>query len=211
VTDIPGTTRDLIRADLDLEGLPVEIVDTAGLREAADAVEAEGVRRALLEAEQADVVLVVSALEPVSGRNPEGEPEEELPAGIAPDRVIRVLNKLDLAADGAAVGRRVSAAGGVAVSAATGEGFDALRARIRTQAGFVPGGNLFTARQRHLVGLDQAREAAERALSLSTGNLPGELIAEELRAVHTALGGIVGEMSSDALLGEIFSRFCIGK
>lgn len=212
VTDIPGTTRDLIRADLDLDGLPVEIVDTAGLREAADAVEAEGVRRALLEAQQADIVILVSALDAGDDRSSANlASPEDLPAGIEPERVIRVLNKLDLAGDAGTVRQAALLAGTVAISAMTGEGLDALRLGIRERAGYMPGGNLFTARQRHLVALDRAGDAAARALGLAADVLPGELIAEELRAVHAALGEIVGEMTSDALLGEIFSRFCIGK
>ncbi len=210
VTDIPGTTRDLIHADLDLDGLPVEIVDTAGLRVSADAVEAEGVRRALLQAEQADIVLLVSALD--TNERSVGHPSDEpVPEGIDPDRVIFVLNKLDLTADPESVRAEVRTEDRVAISATTGEGLDELRSRIRERAGFVPGGNLFTARQRHLLALDRARSATDQALALAADSLPGELIAEELRAVHAALGEIVGEMSSDALLGEIFSRFCIGK
>ncbi|MGE0625106.1 MAG: tRNA uridine-5-carboxymethylaminomethyl(34) synthesis GTPase MnmE [Pseudomonadales bacterium] len=211
VTDIPGTTRDLIRADLDLDGLPVEIVDTAGLRDAADAVEAEGVRRALNEAREADFVLVLTALAPENGRITDPGSTESLPSGVSPDRVIRVLNKLDLADDPDEVRRSAMSVDTLAISAATGVGVDELRRRIRDRAGYVPGGKVFTARQRHLEALDQAAAATDRALELAADGLPGELIAEELRGVHAALGSIVGETTSDALLGEIFSRFCIGK
>jgi tRNA modification GTPase len=214
VTDIPGTTRDLIRADLNLDGLPVEVVDTAGLRKATDAVEAEGVKRALLEASSADIILVIEAFDGERGSLPEsgaagraGNPDLET---VDPARVIPVLNKIDLSPD-PDLPARAEAAGYQAVSAATGAGIDALRDRIRAQAGYAPMSNLFTARKRHLLALEDARARADAARALADDNLPGELIAEELRAAHQALGDIVGEMSSDALLGEIFSTFCIGK
>ena len=220
VTDIPGTTRDLIRADLNLAGLPVEVVDTAGLREASDAVEAEGVKRALAEAASADIVLAIRACDSSNDRSfdsktadlqdffselaiPERE-AEQLPR----DRLIPVLNKIDLNPELAA---RARASGYQAVSAQNGEGVDALREVIREKAGFTPRSNLFTARKRHLLALKEALSRAQAARTLAADTLPGELIAEELRAVHAALGEIVGEMSSDALLGEIFANFCIGK
>ncbi|HEY5645999.1 MAG TPA: tRNA uridine-5-carboxymethylaminomethyl(34) synthesis GTPase MnmE [Pseudomonadales bacterium] len=211
VTDIPGTTRDLIRADLDLDGLPVEIVDTAGLREAGDAVEAEGVRRAVSEAEQADIVLLISAIHPPDRSIDTAQKAWDRALTLDPKQTLRVLNKLDLAGDRAEIRRQAAVEGLIAVSAVTGDGLDELRRRIRERAGYVPSSGLFTARQRHLVALEQARAATGRALELASATLPGELIAEELRAAHTALGEIVGEMTSDALLGEIFSRFCIGK
>ncbi len=217
VTDVPGTTRDLIRADLNLDGLPVEIVDTAGLREAADAVEAEGVRRALEEAADADIVLVIRAVDTLDVRAFDAGAGAELPPLLEgahpppdPATVIPVLNKVDLIND-AAVGESARAAGYLMVSAETGEGMDGLRESIRNRAGFVPAGNTFTARKRHLLALKEALDRAEAARTLAAGAVPGELIAEELRGVHQALGDIVGEMTSDALLGEIFSSFCIGK
>ncbi len=203
VSDVPGTTRDLIRADLDLGGLPVEIVDTAGLRESNDAVEQEGVRRALSEAKDADIIILISDL----------TVSTEWSFGIEPDdysRVLRVENKIDLSgAD--RTGEGASVDGAMPVSALTGEGIESLRSAIRARAGFAPRGSLFTARKRHLVGIDDALSSVKEALVLATGGLSGELIAEELKAAHSALGEIVGQMSSDALLGEIFSRFCIGK
>jgi len=212
VTDIPGTTRDLIRADLNLDGLPVEVVDTAGLREAADAVEAEGVKRALNEASSADIILSIEAcdgegdlLSDAIGRSGSRDLEE-----LDPARIIPVLNKIDLNPD-ADILARAEAAGYVPVSAETGAGIAVLRDRIRAQAGYAPMSHLFTARKRHLLALKDALARADAAAALADDSLPGELIAEELRAVHQALGDIVGEMSSDALLGEIFSTFCIGK
>ncbi len=226
VTEIPGTTRDLIRADLNLGGLPVEVVDTAGLRPAADAVEAEGVKRALAEAASADIVLAIqSATEQSSTQANVGAATLSVEGMLAdleaafPDaamsaqafdieRIIPVLNKIDLQPAQAANARL---GGFQAVSAQTGEGLDELRKAIRDKAGFTPRSNLFTARKRHLLALGEALTRARTARSLAADTLPGELIAEELRAVHGSLGEIVGVMSSDALLGEIFSSFCIGK
>ena len=119
-----------------------------------------------------------------------------------------MLNKIDL---NPALAKRAREGGFQVVSAETGEGVTELRAAIRDKAGFIPRSNLFTARKRHLLALKAALASAQSARELALDTLPGELIAEELRAVHTALGEIVGEMSSDALLGEIFASFCIGK
>jgi tRNA modification GTPase len=220
VTDVPGTTRDLIRADLNMAGLPVEVVDTAGLREASDAVEAEGVKRALAEAASADIVLAIRACDFSNDRSFESEAADledffsdlAIARGEAErlqrERLIPVLNKIDLDPD---LAERARASGYQVVSAQTGEGVDALREVIREKAGFTPRSNLFTARKRHLLALKEALARAEAARALAEDTLPGELIAEELRAVHASLGEIVGEMSSDALLGEIFANFCIGK
>ncbi len=210
VTDIPGTTRDLVRADLNLGGLPVELVDTAGLREAADAVEAEGVRRALSEAETADIVLAIRAADGQTDRSFDEIGDDFLDdfGSLPREKVILILNKIDLEPGLAEPARD---AGYQPVSAETGEGVEALRQVIRDKAGFTPRSNLFTARKRHLLALKDALARAQAARELALGTLPGELIAEELKAVHGALGEIVGEMSSDALLGEIFANFCIGK
>jgi tRNA modification GTPase len=207
VTDIPGTTRDLVRADLSLDGLAVEVVDTAGLREASDAVEAEGVRRALTEADQADLVIALSAYN--STKRSFDHPG--WPDSLDKSRVIPVLNKIDLAdhpENLVVEGRR---SGFLALSAETGQGVAALKAEIVRRSGYRAGAGLFTARKRHLAALQRAIESLDRTIELAAGFLPGELVAEELRGVHIALGEIVGEMSSDELLGEIFSRFCIGK
>ena len=194
VTDIPGTTRDLIRADLNLDGLPVEIVDTAGLRESTDAVEAEGVRRALQEAAGADIVLAIRSVDALEDGVFEAGAARALPpvpAGLSrpldPSTVIPVLNKIDLSEDD---GLRATAraAGYLILSAETGEGLDTLREAIRNKAGFAPTANLFTARKRHLLALKAATERAQAARALAGDTLPGELIAEELRGVHQALG-----------------------
>lgn len=201
VTEIPGTTRDLIHVDLLIDGLPVELVDTAGLRDTTDRVEQEGVRRARDQASQADLVLFVQ-----DDRDDAGLPDE-----LDGPPLIVVRNKADLS--GAATGL-VPGAGGpaaVRVSARTGAGVDALVGLIKETVGFGAEGRTFTARRRHIEALKQAAEALGRARALLAEAAPAELAAEELRAVHLALGSIVGEMTPDELLGEIFASFCIGK
>lgn len=210
VTDIPGTTRDLVRADLVLDGLPVELVDTAGLRDARDAVEAEGVRRALAEAAEADIVVLVRALDGSPGRAVTSPGALVLPPGVDPDRTINVLNKRDLVAEADRLDE-ARAEGYVVVSALTGDGIDQLRREIGARAGYTATSGAFTARRRHLTALETAASGLAAALTLAGDGLPGELIAEELKGVHRALGEIVGETTTDDLLGEIFSRFCIGK
>jgi tRNA modification GTPase len=185
----------------------VEVVDTAGLREAGDLVEAEGIRRALEAGREADLVLEVSAVNDPGSRRV-GDYFQGDPAG--PARV-KVLNKVDLAEDPGRTEAAARASGMIPVSALTGYGAAELKDAIGKAVGFAPGGSVFTARKRHLAALEAARGASERALALARDALPGELIAEELKAVHGALGEIVGEVTSDELLGEIFSRFCIGK
>jgi len=201
VTDIPGTTRDLIREHVELDGVPLHIVDTAGLRAAADAVEQEGVRRTRSQLDQADLALVVAdATTPADL----AEVRDGLPEGLP---VVAVLNKTDL------VGSPPSAAGAdaVAVSAKTGDGLDILRERIKERIGYVPDeAGSITARRRHLAQVQKAREAFEAgAAQLAAGS--GELMADDLLQAQNALAEITGEFSSDDLLGEIFSNFCIGK
>jgi tRNA modification GTPase len=204
VTDVPGTTRDLVRADLDLGGLPVEIIDTAGLRDSDDPAEREGVRRAVAEAAQADLVLTVVDLS-ASQQCPQTSASQA-------ERAIRVLNKVDLTdLEPGLVELGDTETATVRVSAVTGAGMTDLRAAMMSAVGFSDQPGTFTARQRHLQGLERALEGLARASALVVSEAPGELIAEELREVHQALGGIVGEMTADELLGEIFASFCIGK
>ncbi len=209
VTDIPGTTRDLIHADLTLDGLPIRIVDTAGLRDTADPVEQEGVRRAYREAARADLVLLIE-----DHRTPAPEAAPSLTdlerAGVALTRVIRVRNKSDLGDTGPELPADAGVLS-VRVSALTGAGIDELTREIESKVGFAAEAGSFTARRRHIVALQDGQTALERAAALLAQDAPPELAAEELRAVHQALGSIVGTVSADELLGEIFSSFCIGK
>jgi len=200
VTELPGTTRDLIHAPLEIGGLAVTLVDTAGLRDTDDAVEQEGVRRAVDQARQADVVLLVRDLSAAPS-----EDVDETVLGDAPRLVVE--NKVDLTELEAGPGGR----GRVRVSALTGAGIDALRQSLLEQVGYAQETTTFTARERHLRALGQARKSLDRATTLVEEHAAAELVAEELRSVHAFLGEVVGETTSDALLGEIFSSFCIGK
>lgn len=204
VTEIPGTTRDAVRQIIQISGIPVNIIDTAGLREAADPVEAIGISRAWKAIEQADVLLlVVDACAGISAAD--RKIVERLP-----DRLERVtvFNKIDLSGGAS---RMVESGDGwhVYLSAKSGEGVEGLRRTLLALAGWNSGGeDVFMARERHLVALRRAGEALERAEPLIG---QGELFAEELRLAHEDLCSITGEYTPDDLLGEIFSRFCIGK
>jgi len=210
VTPQPGTTRDLLRERVEIDGIPVELVDTAGLRDTtADAIEAEGMRRARAAIARADLLLFL--VDAAADPRAESFRQERatLPAGVP---VVLVLNKIDLAPETAVPQAATSAAVPVlAISAATGAGMDALRRHIAARAGHVEqGGGAFSARARHVEALRRAAghlEAAHRQLAAKQG----ELAALELRAAQQGLGEVVGDVSSDELLGRIFSSFCIGK
>ncbi|HEX9182072.1 MAG TPA: tRNA uridine-5-carboxymethylaminomethyl(34) synthesis GTPase MnmE [Burkholderiales bacterium] len=197
VTPIPGTTRDALRETILIEGVPLNLVDTAGLRESRDEVERLGVERAQREVARADLLLVVHDCTAL-----EGAPPLEAPAAARID----VYNKVDLAPGFAAP---AGAHPALCLSAKTGEGIEALRQAILRAAGWRSHGeSVFLARERHL----RALQAAARHLA-GAAEQGGrwELFAEELRLAHHALGSITGEVTADELLGEIFSRFCIGK
>ena len=194
VADEPGTTRDLVRAQVGIRGVPVELVDTAGLRSADGDVEREGMRRARSAREQADLVLEV--LDAAAG-GPEPRPGK---------RTIVVRNKIDLT--GEPPGLLPDAA--VNVSARTGAGLDALR-RLMAGAAGGAGEGAFSARSRHVNSLKEARRRYLAAGVLFNEGHSAEVVAEELRLAQEHLGEITGAVSSDDLLGEIFSQFCIGK
>ena len=200
VTEVAGTTRDVIREQIDVDGLAVELVDTAGLRNDPDRIEAEGIRRAREALGNADAVLWI---QDVTDQE-QDEPRENLPEGVP---VTIVHNKIDLSGDEPGV-----VDGQVYLSAETGRGVAALRQRIRELAGYENRGEgAFTARRRHIRALRRAAEhfaAGRRALDETRA---GELLAEELRLSQQALGEITGAVSADDLLGKIFSEFCIGK
>jgi tRNA modification GTPase len=204
VTEVPGTTRDAVREQIDIDGLPVHIIDTAGLRETTDAVERIGINRTWAMIEKADLALLVSdAVRENDSAN--RAIIDRLPAGLAR---IRVMNKIDLTQRKAAR-ERSGTEEHVWVSAKTGAGLELLKQAIWDQAGWHPSGEgVFTARTRHI----EALQAAQRHLTAAAGLADRlELYAEELRLAHEALGDITGEYSPDDLLGEIFSKFCIGK
>ncbi|MGH8741572.1 MAG: tRNA uridine-5-carboxymethylaminomethyl(34) synthesis GTPase MnmE [Burkholderiales bacterium] len=196
VTPVAGTTRDALREPIQIEGVPLVLVDTAGLRATApDLVERLGMERTRQELERADLVLVVH-----EATQPRAPSPGDLPAGA---QRVDVYNKADLARDFR------PPADALAVSAKTGQGLDVLRKAIVSAAGWSGTGEpVFLARERHLRALESARAHLDEA----GRQLPRwEFFAEELRLAHAALAGITGEFTADDLLGEIFSRFCIGK
>ena len=211
VTDQPGTTRDVLRQQIHLDGLPVNLIDTAGLRSAADVVEAEGVRRALAELKRADRVLYIldaTAPDAQSGASDLARGFNELPQGVP---VTLIFNKIDLSGAEPQVDE-VRDPPRVFLSAKTGAGLDLLRAHLKNRAGFRSGeSGALSARRRHLDALDRAKACVAQAAEELTATRAFELFAEELRRAQLALGEITGEFSSDDLLGEIFSSFCIGK
>tara|TARA_B100000929_G_scaffold142418_1_gene112676 strand:+ start:3266 stop:4573 length:1308 start_codon:yes stop_codon:yes gene_type:complete len=195
VTAVPGTTRDLLDADLVIDGLPIRVRDTAGIRESGDIVEQEGVARARAALDTADAVMWVVD---------DGEADPVPPALDAPMLLVR--NKCDL------TGRVAGCIDDrdVRLSALTGRGLDELKSAIKGLVGFEGGEGAFLGRRRHLVALEAARASNYEALAeIRAGR--AELAAEALRATQHALGEIVGVTSTDELLGEIFAAFCIGK
>lgn len=215
VTPIPGTTRDRVRETIAVQGVPLHIVDTAGLRddaEATDAVERIGIERSWASIAEADALLFVHDLSR-RGDAALAAAEAAIAARLPARGVLQVWNKAD-AADAATVAAvRAADPDAIVVSAQTGAGLDALRSALLARAGFTaPTEGVFLARERHLQALREAREhlataadhAAQRDAAL-------DLLAEELRLAHRALGSITGPVDADALLGEIFGRFCIGK
>ncbi|MGZ8982178.1 MAG: tRNA modification GTPase, partial [Burkholderiaceae bacterium] len=208
VTAVPGTTRDRIAQTISVDGIPLNIVDTAGLRKTGDEVEKIGVERTLAELERADAVLhLVDAMHPDRDADVMRQVEARVGRGVP---VLTVLNKIDLAAQPPRVdGDRVW------LSAKTGAGVDLLRDELKRVAGWereTTGETLILARTRHVEALERARRhlasAAEHAAQRDTAL---DLFAEELRLAGSALGDISGEFTADDLLGVIFSRFCIGK
>jgi tRNA modification GTPase len=208
VTPIPGTTRDVLRVPLGIDGMPLHVLDTAGLRDGGDAIEAEGMRRAHAEMQRADRVLfVIDAAE-----DPAGAAFREQGARLPPAvPVTLVFNKCDIAV-GLPLADTRDGPPRVHVSALTGQGLDALRAHLKQCMGYrsVEGGAI-SARRRHLESLARARAHAEEAARQLAERRAGELVAEELRAAQQALNEITGEFTSDDLLARIFAGFCIGK
>jgi tRNA modification GTPase len=204
VTAIPGTTRDSVRQAIQIDGVPLNIVDTAGLRDTQDEVERLGIARTWSEIGKADVVLLL-----VDARAGVTREDLELVARIPPGvKRVFVHNKTDLAGAQPRVQRGESSTS-LFLSAKTGAGMDLLRAELLAAAGWEQGAeDLFMARERHLIAL---RRAAEHVSGAGEHFSRPELFAEELRLAQEQLNSITGEFAADDLLGEIFSRFCIGK
>jgi len=206
VTAVPGTTRDLLHREIQIDGLPLHIIDTAGLRHSDDLVEREGIRRARDQIEEADAILWLYD----DSRAPddlEFDPAQ-LPRQIP---LTLVRNKIDLS--GRPPGRTQTWRGTeIAISARDGTGLDALRAHLKQIAGYQETTEgAFLARRRHLDALGRAQDALRQARTALQATGSAELTAEDLRLAQQALGEITGEVTSDELLGRIFSSFCIGK
>lgn len=240
VTSIPGTTRDLVREQLQLGGIPVELIDTAGLRDTDDAIEAEGVRRARAAASEADLVLAVYDITRQDSQQfiadwlDEFETERSVGINYSgkdlnTTPVVVIANKLDLlkATDKSGMSSKQVLTSNISgqdvfiqdVSAQTGQGMQELTERL---VGFLSGSDngagvagsveqTYSARSRHLLALDEAAQGLIAAKQGIKDDIGAELVAEHLRHAQAELGSVCGEITSDTLLGEIFSSFCIGK
>jgi len=206
VSHIPGTTRDVLRERIHIDGMPLHIVDTAGLRESHDEIESEGIRRAREQMERADRILLV-----LDDATDIGAPAEVM--GLLPPHLPRTVirNKIDLTGRDAGI-ENISGVVEIALSARTGAGLDGLRQHLKACMGFQPAGEgAFIARRRHLDAIRRARDFLVQGRTQLKHSRAGELLAEDLRLAQQALSEITGEFTSDDLLGRIFSSFCIGK
>lgn len=220
VTNIAGTTRDVLREHIHIDGLPLHLIDTAGLRELSnhspsDQVEAMGIERAQKELEKADVILWLVDSSELPSTSLEGLSLDNLwPKSLGQindqQKLVVVLNKTDLSKMEAGLHHQHPFPV-IALSAQNGEGLSALKQQLKTMAGLnSESGAGFTARRRHLDALRRSLDSLQQAQTcLASGS--GELVAEDLRLAHQTLGEITGEFTADDLLGEIFSSFCIGK
>lgn len=216
VTDIAGTTRDVLHETIQIDGLPIQITDTAGIRDTEDPVEKIGVARAKQELEKAQIVLVLldSKLLSINEDNLEQVCDQELKhlglSELAADKLCFIVNKIDLTT--LPEGKLSEQRNAFALSAKTETGLSPLKTFLKEKAGYQQAQEgLFTARARHLNALAKAKESVELALQQLRIYNAGELVAEDLRSAQDQLGEITGEFSNDDLLGEIFSSFCIGK
>lgn len=204
VTDIAGTTRDILRERIQLDGMPLHIIDTAGLRESDNLIEQEGIRRARVEIDKADKILLL-----IDAREPESE---ELLASLAsPLNITRIYNKIDLLGLAPSISQTGQGTQ-IYVSIKTGDGMDLLTRHLKESVGYNDAAaNVFIARTRHLEALKAAYEFSESALNQLRVSQAAELVAEDLRQAQQSLAEITGQVTSDDLLGKIFSSFCIGK
>jgi len=204
VTDIAGTTRDVLRERIQLDGMPLHIIDTAGLRESDNTVEKEGIRRAHEEIRKADLILLL-----IDAREPDtGSLVETLPAN---SNITKIYNKIDLLGLAPEISESEQGAQ-IHLSIKTGEGMDLLKQHLKQSVGFnAAADNVFIARRRHIEALSKSHEYVESALKQLQISQAGELVAEDLRQAQNHLAEITGQFTSDDLLGKIFSSFCIGK
>lgn len=208
VTDIAGTTRDVLHEKISLNGMPMTLTDTAGLRETGDVVEQEGIRRAIKEIEQADLLLLVYDLS--QGEDPLTLAQRYFAEHIDAKRLILIGNKCDLSGHEAGLGDYQGFRHSQ-VSARQQQGIETLIEAITAHAGFQPEEDTFIARTRHLDAMKRTQQYLAEAHEQLTVFHAGELVAESLRLAQNALGEITGDFSADDLLGKIFGSFCIGK
>jgi tRNA modification GTPase len=204
VTDIAGTTRDVLRERIQLDGMPLHIIDTAGLRESSNAVEQEGIRRAQEEIRKADKVLVL-----IDIRDTDSQALlDSIPEGLD---ITTLYNKIDLVSKEPEIQNKESGTQ-IYLSIKTGAGMDLLIQHLKQSVGYNDATeNIFIARTRHLEALKKGHQFVQSALQQLQTTQAGELVAEDLRQAQQALAEITGEFTSDDLLGKIFSSFCIGK
>lgn len=211
VTNIPGTTRDVLREAIQIDGLPLHIIDTAGLRDSSDKVEQEGVRRALVEIDKADRILLVVDASTTSTLDHK-QLETEFFTTLPPDdRITIIENKIDLTSAKPTI-KQVDGVTVISLSAQTQDGIELLREHLKTCMGYqshLEGS--FTARRRHLDALERAKQALLEGQQQLHLHRAGEILAEELRLAQQALSEITGEFTTDDLLGRIFASFCVGK
>lgn len=211
VTDVPGTTRDVLREQITIDGMPLHIIDTAGLRITEDAVERKGIERAEDEIKRADQILfLVDASKPFDLAADNIFPQAEADFSRA-ENLTFVLNKIDTPAYAGFQAQQCKHPI-IEISARTGSGLAELKQHLKKCAGYVSAGEgLFSARRRHISALNQTQDSIAQALQQLLTAGAGELIAEDLKQAQQVLGSITGDFTSDDLLGEIFSSFCIGK
>lgn len=212
VTEIAGTTRDVLREHIHIDGMPLHVVDTAGLRNTADQVEQIGVERALKAISEADRILLVVDATASEAEDPFALWPEFPQCRPDPSKVTLIRNKVDLTHEAIELRRSADGHVTISLSARGGEGLEQLREHLKTCMGLEQTAeSSFSARRRHLEALDRASQSLEHGYSQLTLAGAGELLAEDLRAAQATLGEITGAFSSDDLLGRIFSSFCIGK
>jgi len=212
VTEIAGTTRDVLREHIHIDGMPLHVVDTAGLRDTDDQVERIGVERALKAIGEADRVLLVVDSTAPEAADPFALWPEFLEQRPDPTRVTLIRNKADLSGESVALQTCTDGHVTLSLSAKSADGLELLREHLKACMGYQQTAESgFSARRRHLEALYQAEQYLEHGRNQLTLMGAGELLAEDLRMAQQALGEITGAFSSDDLLGRIFSSFCIGK
>lgn len=204
VTDIAGTTRDVLKERIQLDGMPLHIIDTAGLRESDNAIEQEGIRRAHQEIKNADKILLLIDVK-------ESEIDSILKTLPPGGNITLIYNKIDLLGLTPEI-KQTALGSEIYLSIKTGDGMELLKQHLKQSVGFNEAtDNVFIARRRHIEALNKGHEFVESALNQLRGSQAGELVAEDLRQAQMSLAEITGKFTSDDLLGKIFSSFCIGK